>query len=111
MPEPDAMVAVQDYGSRHSNPAVMFAIDVRSVPKYRIVDVELLDKGLHYFLIFHQVYYVAVGAELEAGVVLKKVEHDRVTLNENGESKVYRLTGWQTAEGDYSANWKYGRSW
>ena len=38
-----------------------------------------------------KVYYVAVGAELSAGVAVEKIESQSVTLKENGESKVYRL--------------------
>ena len=35
--------------------------------------------------------YVAVGEELETGVVVEKVERRSVALRKNGESKVYRL--------------------
>ena len=38
-----------------------------------------------------KLYYVAVGEELETGVVVEKVERRSVALRKNGESKVYRL--------------------
>ena len=38
-----------------------------------------------------KLYYVAVGEELETGVVVEKVESRSVTPKENEESKVYRL--------------------
>ena len=38
-----------------------------------------------------KVRYVAVGAELSAGVAVEKIDSQSVTLKENGESKVYRL--------------------
>lgn len=67
----------------------------KSNPSFELIATVIKQNGKHKALIRNtktrKVYYVAVGAELSAGVAVEKIESQSVTLKENGKSKVYRL--------------------
>ena len=67
----------------------------KSNPTFELIATVIKQNGKHKAFIRNtkrrKVYYVAVDAELGAGVAVEKIESQSVTLKENGKSKVYRL--------------------
>ena len=63
-------------------------------PTFELIATVIKQNGKHKALIRNtrnrNLYYVAVG-ELAGEAIVEKIEAHRVTLNRNGESKVYRL--------------------
>lgn len=66
----------------------------KSNPAFELIATVIKPNGKHKALIRNtknrKLYYVTVG-ELAGEAIVEKIEAHRVTLNRNGESRVYRL--------------------
>lgn len=64
-------------------------------PTFELIATIIKVNGTNKALLRHRrnrkFHYVETGEELQTGVSVEKIESRSVTLNENGQSKVYRL--------------------